>query len=114
MILDHQSIAQVENCTVICNAEMSEDDNSEVLLPSPGTPTATGLLPSKTSEGKQVHRLQKSIEEAVGQCKTSAFLTNDIPTLETALQQSKQSWKPYLSEQLPLWDSKHPQYFMQM
>ena len=87
MTLDQQAIAQLENCTAICNAGMSEDDNSEVFLPSPATTTTTGLLPSKTSEGKQVHRLQKSTfvsfshrEEKNGQvtfhhhsCKTEAF-----------------------------------------
>jgi len=36
-----------------------------------------------------VYRLQKSIEEALGQCRTLAFFNNDIPTLETALDQCK-------------------------
>ena len=90
MTLDQQAIAEEENCTAICNARTNEDDdNSEGFLPSLTTSTATGLIPSKTSEGKQVYRLQKSIEEAVGQCRTLAFLTNDLPTLETALQQCK-------------------------
>ena len=36
-----------------------------------------------------MYRLQKSIEEALGRCRTLAFLNNDIPTLETALDQCK-------------------------
>ena len=34
-------------------------------------------------------RLQKSVEDALGQCRTLVFLTNDIPTLQTALDQCK-------------------------
>jgi len=52
-------------------------------------PSTTGQLPRKLSDGKRLYRLQKSIEEALGQCRTLAFLNNDIPTLETALDQCK-------------------------
>ena len=82
MTLDQQAIAQVENSTGSCSVEMSE----EVFPPSPATPTTTGLLPTKTTEGKQVYRLQKSIEESLGQCRTLAFLTSNISTLQHALE----------------------------
>ena len=40
-------------------------------------------------ENKCTGCMQKSIEDAAGQCRTLVFLTNDISTLETALQQCK-------------------------
>ena len=46
-------------------------------------------LPVRTSHGRQVYRLQMNIEEALGQCRTLAFLTNGISTLETALSDCK-------------------------
>ena len=87
MTLDHQATSQME-----CDAEVREnesDDQDRVHTCSSATPSTTGQLPRKLSDGKRVYRLQKSIEEALGQCRTLAFLNNDIPTLETALDQCK-------------------------
>ena len=63
MTLDQQAIAQVEDSTMIGTTDMNDHDNSEERLSSPGTPTTTGLLPSKTSEGKQLYRLQKALKK---------------------------------------------------
>ena len=39
----------------------------------------------QTSEGAQVYRLQKQVEEILGRCRTLAFLTNEVPALTKAL-----------------------------
>ena len=87
MTLDHQATAQME-----CDPERTENDSDDldtVHSCSSATPSTTGLLPSKINDGRRVYRLQKSVEYALGQCRTLAFLTNDIPTLQTALDQCK-------------------------
>ncbi len=51
------------------------------------TPTVTQPIPTKTTDGAQVYRLQKQVEELLGRCRTLAFLTNEIPVLTKALSQ---------------------------
>ena len=52
-------------------------------------PEVTNEIPPHTTTGTHIYRLQKQIEEVVGQCRTLAFLNNDIPTLEAALEHGK-------------------------
>ena len=47
----------------------------------------TQPIPTKTTDGAQVYRLQKQVEELLGRCRTLAFLTNEIPVLTKALSQ---------------------------
>ena len=60
-------------------------------LESPSTPTPFTPTPRttpfliRTTDGKEFDRLQKNIEETLGQCTTVSFLTNNIPAQETAL-----------------------------
>ena len=60
-------------------------------LESPSTPTPFTPTPRttpfliRTTDGKEFDRLQKNIEETLGQCRTVPFLTNNIPARETAL-----------------------------
>ena len=60
-------------------------------LESPSTPTPFTPTPPttpfliRTTDGKEADRLQKNIEETLGQYRTVPFLTNNIPALETAL-----------------------------
>ena len=104
MTLDQQATAQIEY-----DAERRENDSDEqnhhadsqmecdtVDTFSSATPSTTGLLPSKLSDGKRVYRLQKRIEEALGQCRTLAFLTNDIPALETSAKWSQKLYSLFV------------------
>ena len=59
-------------------------NEARVSLESPCPPTPTTPLPLGTSNGRQVYSLQRNIEEPLGQCRTLAFLMNDISTHETA------------------------------
>ena len=52
-----------------------------------GVPTPTQPIPTKTTEGAQVYRLQKQVEEILGRCRTLAFLTNEVSALTKALSQ---------------------------
>ena len=46
-------------------------------------------IPVHSTPGAQVYRLQKQIEEALGRCRSLAFLTNDATCLQQALTQCK-------------------------
>ena len=59
------------------------DDNTDT------PPDESTNIPVHRTIGTQIYRLQKQIEEVLGQCRTLAFLNNDIPTLEAALEQGK-------------------------
>lgn len=61
----------------------SQEDSETLQAANP----QSGQIPRKTTSGRQVYRLQKSIEEALGGCRTLAFMTNDITALESALAQ---------------------------
>lgn len=91
MTLDHQAATQVESREFSSDAEMGGDDMYALSTTEPGSPLSvtsiTSQLPKKITMGKQIYRLQKNVEEALGQCRTLAFLTNDIPTPENALEQ---------------------------
>ena len=52
-------------------------------------PEVTNEIPPHTTTGTHIYRLHKQIEEVLGQCTTLAFLNNDIPTLEAALEHGK-------------------------
>ena len=62
------------------------DDNADI---PPTTTDVSTKIPVHGTTGTQIYRLQKQIEEVLGQCRTLAFLNNDIPTLEAALEQGK-------------------------
>ena len=46
-------------------------------------------IPVHTTQGTQIYRLQKQIEEVLGRCRSLAFLTNDSVCLQQALTQCK-------------------------
>lgn len=50
-------------------------------------PSTSNDIPVSRTNGKQVYRLQKQIEEALSQYRTLTFLTNDIPTLGNVLEE---------------------------
>ena len=54
------------------------DDNTDIHVPPTDTNESTNIPVHRT--GTQIYRLQKQIEEVLGQCRTLAFLTNNIPT----------------------------------
>jgi hypothetical protein len=56
---------------------------------SPEIPCISTEIPPHRTNGRRIYQLQKAIEEMLGQCRTLAFLTNDIPTLESTLQSSE-------------------------
>ena len=94
LTLDHEASTEVQYklTSKIYNETGMFHDVAETnaSLESPYTPTQpTTPLPIRTSDGRQVYRLQKNIEETLGQCRTLAFLTNNIPALETALSDCK-------------------------
>ena len=62
------------------------DDNTDI---PPTTTDESTNIPVHRTIGTQIYRLQKQIEEVLGQCRTLAFLNNDIPPLEAALEQGK-------------------------
>ena len=62
------------------------DDNTDI---PPTTINESTDIPIHRITGTQIYRLQNQIEEVLGQCRTLAFLNNDIPTLEAALEQGK-------------------------
>ena len=62
------------------------DDNTDI---APTTINESTNIPVHRTTGTQIYRLQKQIEEVLGQCRTLAFLNNDIPTLEAALELGK-------------------------
>lgn len=49
------------------------------------SPTISSQIPSHTTDGRKLYRLQKEVEEALGHCRTLTFLTNDISALQLAL-----------------------------
>jgi hypothetical protein len=72
---------------------------------SPEIPCISTEIPPHRTNGRRIYQLQKAIEEMLGQCRTLAFLTNDIPTLESTLQSSENlanSWRRKLSTSLTL------------
>ena len=93
LTLDHETTTQVQQGLTpkICNeTEMFQDVNeASVSLDTSSTPPTTTPLPIRICDGRQVYRLQKKIEETLGQCRTLAFSTSNIPTLETALSDCK-------------------------
>ena len=95
LTLDHETSTEVQHklTTKIYNGTGMFHNVAEAnpSLESPSTPTPftptppTTPLPIQTSDGRQVYRLRKNIEETLGQCRTLPFLTNNIPALETVL-----------------------------
>ena len=86
LTLDHVTTAQIEHRLVPeIYSEAVEDVLVSTSLESPSTVQATTPLPIKSTDGRQVYKLQKNIEETLGRCRTLAFLTSNIPTLEAAL-----------------------------
>jgi len=88
MTLDNHVICDIDHQRS-CDTEplMNESPNSMAVdIPSVAT---SNELPCKSSEGKQVYKLQKALEEALGRCRTLAFLTSDTSVLEDALLQCK-------------------------
>ena len=59
----------------------------------------------------EVYRLQRSVEDALGQCRTLAFLTNDMPALQTALDQCKVVIETLTSSSTTSMGPKVPQVF---
>ena len=49
----------------------------------------TQEIPVHSTQGTQIYRLQKQIEEILGRCRSLAFLTNDPSCLQQALTQCK-------------------------
>ncbi len=93
MLLDTHATCAVPNqppTERACDVHESFNDgvdepNSQ--SPNPSSTPAGGLIPPRTTHGRQIYSLQKKLEDTLGRCRTLAFLTCDIPALETALQQ---------------------------
>ena len=96
IILDHDATSEVNGQNMADNMDKpsnSEDQSSITEFPSPNVTTS---LPTKISNATQVYRLQKHIEEILGQCRTLAFMICDLQTLQIAAEQC-QSIKEKLS-----------------
>lgn len=65
--------------------EVSNHDDHDLNIPVEESQT----IPVHSTPGAQVYRLQKQIEEALGRCRSLAFLTNDATCLQQALTQCK-------------------------
>ena len=100
LTLEHETTTQVQQelTPKISNETgMFQDVNeASVSLDTSSTLPTTTPLPIQTSDGRQVYRLQKKIEQTFGHCTTPAFSTSNIPTLEQPYLTAKESWKPYL------------------
>ena len=59
----------------------------DIHVPPPDTNESTNISVHRT--GTQIYQLQKQIEEVLTQCRTLAFFTNNIPTIEAVLEQGK-------------------------
>ena len=74
--------------TWLYNLHGQEGDHGvEISACSSTSSNTTQSIPVKTTEGAQVYRLQKQVEEMLGRCRTLAFLTNETSVLTKALSQ---------------------------
>ena len=91
MVLDTDTTCAVDHhlVTAFCEGETFNDSTHKTSALPPESPSvpSSGPLPPRNTHGKQLYSLQKKLEETLGHCRTLAFLTSDIPALESALQQ---------------------------
>ena len=85
MTLDNHDIDPLMNE----NSNTVGEDAPSVTTVHEDAPSVTTVheLPCNSSKGKQVYKLQKAVEDSLGQCRTLPFLTSDISVLEDVLLQ---------------------------
>ena len=74
--------------TWLYNLHGQEGDHGvEISACSSTSSNTTQSIPVKTTEGAQVYRLQKQVEEMLGNCRKLAFITSETSVLTNALSQ---------------------------
>ena len=112
MTLTHthkDSLTPSQTATLYSNHDKLEFDDSEHTRVT--TPNTTQAIPAKTTEGAQVYRLQKQVEEILGRCRTLAFLTNEVSVLTKALSQCQEVMETLASSATESTDNHLPPIF---
>ena len=77
-------------CTLYGDNEQELGNSEEINACSFPSSNTTQAIPAKITEGAQVYRLQKQLEEVLGRCRTLAFLTNETSVLKALSHSVKQ------------------------
>ena len=78
MVLDASAIDSVLHTEPPESTSFSTDN---------ATSSSAEFIPTTTSHGRQLHSMQKKMEDVLGRCRSLAFLTSDVHALESAYEQ---------------------------
>lgn len=73
--------------TPICMDDAVSSNDTDIIMQEYAE--RSQAIPVHSTQGTQIYRLQKQIEEVLGRCRSLAFLTNDPLCLQQALTQCK-------------------------